>query len=405
MKTPPGFFYDPSLPMPLDYQLIAFERQKAAEEKQKDDRKSPKSKRIRSGEPVVMSAQDMKTPPGFVYDPSLPMSLDYQLIAFERQKAAEEKRKDDRKSPKSKRIRSVEPDMMRHKTTPSPPNPFKRIVPPGIIPSDHMIHGRNMSIKQEPVARPGRPPSKGNHSSKQLQQTKKITSRNKNDIMSIKKEPPDTVTQWPSSHQSFLPMPGLPPPLVLNLPPGVTMTSPTPGQPSATPLVQGVHVLHPPNWPPPPHVGAIQSANNKSNKHDTQQHRGDLRKNDFMLIKKEPPDTATQWPSSHQSFLPMPGLPPPLGLNLPPGVTVTSPTPGQPSAIPLVHGVYVLHPPNWPPPPHVGAIQSSNNNSNKHDTQQHRGDLQIHPGKACRAPSPNPRKSHEWLGFGPGLRI
>lgn len=250
-----------------------------------------------SSEPVVMSTQDMKTPPGFVYDPSLPMSLDYQLIAFERQKAAEEKQKDDRKSPKSKRIRSGEPDMMRHKTTPSPPIPFKRIVPPGIIPSDHMIHGRNMSIKQEPVARPGRPPSKGNHSSKQIQQTKKITSRSKNDLISIKKEPSDTPTQWPPSHQSFLSMPGLPPPLGLNLPPGVTMTSPTPGQPSATPLVHGVHVLHPQNWPPPPHVGAIQS-NNKSNKHDT----------------------------------------------------------------------------------------------------QHRGDLQIHPGGARRTPSPNPRKSHEWLG-------
>ena len=253
----------------------------------------------RVGSEPVMSTQDMKTPPGFVYDPSLPMSLDYQLIAFERQKAAEEKQKDDRKSPKSKRIRSNEPDMMRHKTTPSPPNTFKRVVAPGIIPSDHMMHGRNMSIKQEPVARPGRPPSKGNHSSKQPQQTKKIPSRNKNDLMSIKKEPPDTTTQWPSSHQSFLPMPGLPPPLGLNLPPGVTMTSsPTPGQPSATPLMHGVHVLPHPNWVPPPHVSAIQSANNKSSKHDT----------------------------------------------------------------------------------------------------QHRADLQIHPGGTRRTPSPNPRKSHEWLG-------
>ena len=86
-----------------------------------------------SSEPVVMSTQDMKTPLGFVYDPSLPMSLDYQLIAFERQKAAEEKQKDDRKYPKSKRILSGEPDMMRYKTTPSPPNPFKRIFPPGIM--------------------------------------------------------------------------------------------------------------------------------------------------------------------------------------------------------------------------------------------------------------------------------
>lgn len=235
---------------------------------------------------VVQSQGDGKSvPDGFVYEPSLPMSREYQIIAYERerQKAAEEKLKAEGSGlPKLKRAR--EQHDHRHASSPSPPSSFKKdrihhqpsVIPPGVVVSDHMIHrhmggivSHSPQIKQE--HRPSRPPSKPGHhhhssssggssSSKTggpSQPDKKRSHQPRKDGAiisgtSIKKEP-EQIQQWlpPGSlpPTSFVPIAGgMAQPTILNLPPGLSISSPShlPPSFSAQYLLQPNSALAPP---------------------------------------------------------------------------------------------------------------------------------------------------------------
>ena len=214
---------------------------------------------------VVQSQGDGKSvPDGFVYEPSLPMSREYQIIAYERerQKAAEEKLKAEGSGlPKVKRPR--EQHDHRHASSPSPPSSFKKdrihhqpgVIPPGVVVSDHMIH-RHMggivshSPQVKPEHRPSRPPSKPGHhhhsSSSGSSSSRKPggpsqsdkkglhQSRKEGAILggaAIKKEP-EPIPQWlpptPLPPNSFVPIAGgIAQPTILNLPPGLSISSPS----------------------------------------------------------------------------------------------------------------------------------------------------------------------------------
>lgn len=212
-----------------------------------------------SGGGLVQAQNDGKSvPDGFVYEPSLPMSREYQIIAYERerQKAAEEKHKGD--LPRVKRQREHD---HRHASSPSPPSAFKKgggiyhqqtggVIPPGVVVSDHMFSRHVGGVSHAPqIKQEHRPPSKGHHhhhlssgsgsstpsssAGKAHQQEKKRLhqSRKEGGVIggaTIKKEP-EPVQQW-LSPAPLPPMaagiPGLPQP-ILNLPPGLAISSPS----------------------------------------------------------------------------------------------------------------------------------------------------------------------------------
>ena len=233
---------------------------------------------------VIQGHDHMKSPEvlaGFVYDPSLPMTYEYQLIAFQRQKAAEEKQADrniDSKTP-PRVIKQPHPvdHLLPYETTPqsnrqhSPLPPHhsgtfgrNKVVAPGVLisPDQRVMNPHSLPIKQEQLSRPNRPSSKGNHTPSTLKppshQPKKQSSRRSEShpgSIQIKQEPESLAMSYHHHQPGFLTFPGLP------LPPGSTptfqalsqgiVTSASPS--SSSGVLQGVSVVPPPAW----HVSGI----------------------------------------------------------------------------------------------------------------------------------------------------
>lgn len=216
---------------------------------------------------VIIQPQNMELE-GFVYDPSLPMSKEYQIIAYQKEK---EKQDVDHRSasPKLKRVRPDQPAVIESHTSPTS-SAFRGFIPPGIIGPDHVIAHHppppQPQIKQEPMPRPSRPSSgsKGSashhtHPSKQpSNQPKKYPSSARSKHPEVKLEHPENI-QW--AHPF---VPG-----IINLPPGISMSSsPSTSQPSFT-IPQYIHgglqFLHPGGPPlppvPPPGNKSIKSEN------------------------------------------------------------------------------------------------------------------------------------------------
>uniref|UniRef100_A0A1X7TCP4 Uncharacterized protein n=1 Tax=Amphimedon queenslandica TaxID=400682 RepID=A0A1X7TCP4_AMPQE len=132
---------------------------------------------MQPGRAVQSQGDGKSVPDGFVYEPSLPMSREYRIIAYERerQKAAKGKLKAEGSGlPKVKR--PWEQHDYRYALSPSPPSSFKKdhihhqssVIRPGVVVSDHMLHrhtggivNHSPQVKQE--HRPSRPPSKPVH--------------------------------------------------------------------------------------------------------------------------------------------------------------------------------------------------------------------------------------------------
>lgn len=194
-----------------------------------------------------ISAGDIgKLPEGFIYEPSMPMSKEYQLLAYQKEKEKEMEKLRGVSGGVASLGKKKSRDDHRH-TSPSPPgSAFRRNPPPmSVVVSDHMIP-RHMGgvmthpqIKQEVPPPSGRPPSKGHHhtsssssnSKNSLHSTggssdkkRSSSSRSKPDPVTIKKEPEQM--QWSPAHFSHLGLhvpPGMAAPTVLNLPPGLAM--------------------------------------------------------------------------------------------------------------------------------------------------------------------------------------
>ena len=237
---------------------------------------------------VIMHPPNMESNSldGFVYDPSLPMSKEYQMIAYQREKAAEEKHEESnnkKMSPKIKRSRIEQQPMDSHAIPTSvfaaaaargvgPPT----FMPPGVLNTEHIVahhHGLipPTQIKQEPMSRPSRPSSKGSshhaHVKQQVAPPPSNQSKKYNSISSssgtpsssrqkheIKVEQPEQFQWVPPTH--FVPG-------IINIP-GITMASSPPNSQTTLTVPQylptaGVHFLPPPMPPggggkPPPMV-------------------------------------------------------------------------------------------------------------------------------------------------------
>ena len=193
----------------------------------------------------VEQQQPHPPPPGFQYDPSIPMSYHLQVVSYTREKAAEAGRNQDRATPPNKPPKRPHPSYEHIDSSRSPPGHAKRggaqnKMSPGVgvvMQSDHRGHMPGIlqppQIKQEQMHhgnhgnRPSRPPSKPSHGGPHPSSSKTTTghSSRKPHPPSRRQEHPVMIKQEPQD---------------LHLPPGQHMLQgghPFSFQPMSFPLV------------------------------------------------------------------------------------------------------------------------------------------------------------------------
>ena len=404
---------------------------------------------------VIQGHDHMKSPEvlaGFVYDPSLPMTYEYQLIAFQRRKAAEEKQADrniDSKTP-PRVIKQPHPvdHLLPYETTPqsnrqhSPlPPPHSgtfgrnKVVAPGVLisPDQRVMNPHSLPIKQEQLSRPNRPSSKGNHTPSTLKppshQPKKQSSRRSEShsgIIQIKQEPESLAMSHHHHQPGFLTFPGLP------LPPGSTptfqalsqgiVTSASPS--SSSGVLQDVSVVPPPAWhvsgiinPPSslksePHTVRNQQEHHMARMNTTARTRPNSHKkphdwhhhggiHHVITTNKQEPESLAMSHHHHQpEFLTFPGLP------LPPGSTptfqalsqgiVTSASPSSSSGV--LQDVSVVPPPAW----HVSGIINppSSLKSEPHTVRNQQEHHMARMNTTARTRPNSHKKPHDWHHHG-----
>ena len=232
---------------------------------------------------------DTTVPPGFIFDPSLPMPLNLQVLSFERQKAAEADRSIDRRTPPKVPKKMNSPydhlaphDNSSHASSRSPPHPSvstKRSshskMPPGVVmqPEPHRITGitgGGHHIKQESQipSQPSRPSSKGgisshgtpnstiknpsSHSSRKPLPSSGTNQPRRSEQVLVKQEPLDhqatLLQQIHHPQQAIVSFPGFPGPGT-NYPAVVISSAPSSSIPNPI-QAQQIHGIHsqPPGW-------------------------------------------------------------------------------------------------------------------------------------------------------------